>query len=171
MSPNHRTNIPLREESPSRSTFPPGNTVIPRGQWQHPCQSHSHGWATCPPLDGSICLPSCRCHTQPRTQHDSHQKSGPAHGSSNRVKRWLMTWVLHSAGLKQACPNGVFVSLTPGDPNLWSGVIFVRKGNFTTIRWHSLLKSGNSVVNDEIHNGQAVLSISEEMRKKSKCVS
>src|SRR3569833_2650653 len=33
-----------------------------------------------------------------------------------------------SAGLKQACPEGVFVSLTPGAPTLWSGVIFVRKG-------------------------------------------
>lgn len=33
-----------------------------------------------------------------------------------------------SAGLKQTCPPGVFVSLTPGDPSLWSGVIFVRKG-------------------------------------------
>ncbi|RYP11029.1 hypothetical protein DL765_007905 [Monosporascus sp. GIB2] len=30
------------------------------------------------------------------------------------------------AGLKQACPEGVFVSLTPGDPSLWSGVLFVR---------------------------------------------
>ncbi|KAM7218561.1 hypothetical protein V8F06_006025 [Rhypophila decipiens] len=36
------------------------------------------------------------------------------------------------AGLKQACPNGVFVSLTPGDPSLWSGVLFVRKGPYTT---------------------------------------
>lgn len=34
----------------------------------------------------------------------------------------------HSAGLKRSCPPGVFVSLTPGDPLLWSGVIFVRKG-------------------------------------------
>lgn len=34
----------------------------------------------------------------------------------------------HSAGLKQACPEGVFVSLTPGDPMLWSGVMFVRHG-------------------------------------------
>lgn len=33
-----------------------------------------------------------------------------------------------SAGLKQTCPPGVFVSLTPGDPSLWSGVMFVRKG-------------------------------------------
>lgn len=37
----------------------------------------------------------------------------------------------YSAGLKQACPNGVFVSLTPGDPSLWSGVLFVRKGKAT----------------------------------------
>ncbi|KAI5463336.1 ubiquitin-conjugating enzyme/RWD-like protein [Mariannaea sp. PMI_226] len=35
------------------------------------------------------------------------------------------------AGLKQACPEGVFVSLTPGDPTLWTGVIFVRKGPYS----------------------------------------
>ncbi|KAI1386366.1 UBC-like protein [Hypoxylon trugodes] len=34
------------------------------------------------------------------------------------------------AGLKQACPDGVFVSLTPGDPGLWSGVLFVRDGPY-----------------------------------------
>ena len=34
----------------------------------------------------------------------------------------------HSSSLKYACPHGVFMSLTPGDPTLWSGVIFVRKG-------------------------------------------
>ncbi|KAI0022683.1 ubiquitin-conjugating enzyme/RWD-like protein [Xylariomycetidae sp. FL0641] len=34
------------------------------------------------------------------------------------------------AGLKQACPDGVFVSLTPGDPSLWSGVLFVRDGPY-----------------------------------------
>ncbi|KAI1877434.1 hypothetical protein JX265_003442 [Neoarthrinium moseri] len=34
------------------------------------------------------------------------------------------------AGLKQACPEGIFVSLTPGDPSLWSGVIFVRDGPY-----------------------------------------
>ncbi|KAI1327132.1 ubiquitin-conjugating enzyme [Xylariaceae sp. FL0255] len=34
------------------------------------------------------------------------------------------------AGLKQACPDGVFVGLTPGDPSLWSGVIFVRDGPY-----------------------------------------
>ncbi|KAL5594601.1 hypothetical protein BROUX41_001520 [Berkeleyomyces rouxiae] len=36
------------------------------------------------------------------------------------------------AGLKQACPDGVFVSLTPGDPSTWSGVIFVRKGPYAS---------------------------------------
>ncbi|POR37640.1 Uncharacterized protein TPAR_02162 [Tolypocladium paradoxum] len=34
------------------------------------------------------------------------------------------------AGLKQACPEGVFVSLTPGDPTLWSAVLFVRDGPY-----------------------------------------
>ncbi|RBR06436.1 uncharacterized protein FIESC28_11059 [Fusarium coffeatum] len=34
------------------------------------------------------------------------------------------------AGLKQACPEGMFVSLTPGDATLWSGVLFVRKGPY-----------------------------------------
>jgi hypothetical protein len=33
-----------------------------------------------------------------------------------------------SAGLKQACPEGVFISLTPDDPALWAGVLFVRDG-------------------------------------------
>ncbi|KAI0441535.1 ubiquitin-conjugating enzyme/RWD-like protein [Xylaria telfairii] len=34
------------------------------------------------------------------------------------------------AGLKQACPDGVYVCLTPGDPSLWSGAIFVRDGPY-----------------------------------------
>ncbi|KAI0489991.1 ubiquitin-conjugating enzyme/RWD-like protein [Xylaria cf. heliscus] len=36
------------------------------------------------------------------------------------------------AGLKQACPDGVYVGLTPGDPSLWSGAIFVRDGPYAT---------------------------------------
>ncbi|OIW32115.1 UBC-like protein [Coniochaeta ligniaria NRRL 30616] len=42
------------------------------------------------------------------------------------------------SGLKQVCPDGVFVSLTPGDPMLWSGVIFVRKGPYAPaiLRFH-----------------------------------
>ncbi|RYO95529.1 hypothetical protein DL764_007689 [Monosporascus ibericus] len=46
------------------------------------------------------------------------------------------------AGLKQACPEGVFVSLTPGDASLWSGVLFVRDGkssDFTTAVTNSYL--------------------------------
>lgn len=34
------------------------------------------------------------------------------------------------AGLKQACPDGVYLGLTPGDPSLWSGAIFVRDGPY-----------------------------------------
>ncbi|ORY63167.1 ubiquitin-conjugating enzyme/RWD-like protein [Pseudomassariella vexata] len=34
------------------------------------------------------------------------------------------------AGLKQVCPEGVFVTLSPGDPTLWSGVLFVRDGPY-----------------------------------------
>ncbi|KAI9171175.1 ubiquitin-conjugating enzyme [Paramyrothecium foliicola] len=37
----------------------------------------------------------------------------------------------YSAGLKQACPEGVFASLTPGDPSLWSVVLFVRNGPYS----------------------------------------
>ncbi|KAI2629434.1 ubiquitin-conjugating enzyme [Xylaria nigripes] len=33
-------------------------------------------------------------------------------------------------GLKQACPDGVYVGIAPGDPSLWSGVIFVRDGPY-----------------------------------------
>ncbi|KAF4126742.1 Ubiquitin-conjugating enzyme [Geosmithia morbida] len=43
-----------------------------------------------------------------------------------------------SAGLKQTCPGGVFVSLTPGDPTLWSAVLFVRNGPYSpaVLRFH-----------------------------------
>ncbi|KAG4413638.1 hypothetical protein IFR04_013216 [Cadophora malorum] len=34
------------------------------------------------------------------------------------------------SSLKYACPHGVFMSLTPGDPTLWSGVLFIRKGPY-----------------------------------------
>lgn len=34
----------------------------------------------------------------------------------------------YSSGLKQACPTGVFVTLTPGEPTLWSAVLFIRDG-------------------------------------------
>ncbi|KAH6717293.1 ubiquitin-conjugating enzyme/RWD-like protein [Leptodontidium sp. MPI-SDFR-AT-0119] len=34
------------------------------------------------------------------------------------------------SSLKYACPHGVFMSLMPGDPTLWSGVLFIRKGPY-----------------------------------------
>ncbi|RYP52401.1 hypothetical protein DL768_002432 [Monosporascus sp. mg162] len=40
-------------------------------------------------------------------------------------KQHLLVELVISAGLKQACPEGVFVSLTPGDPSLWSGVLCI----------------------------------------------
>ncbi|KXX75454.1 Protein crossbronx [Madurella mycetomatis] len=49
-------------------------------------------------------------------------------GSLPAVKRQHL--LAEFAGLKQACPHGIYVSLTPGDPTLWSGVIFVRKGPY-----------------------------------------
>ncbi|KAK0391049.1 hypothetical protein NLU13_0551 [Sarocladium strictum] len=36
------------------------------------------------------------------------------------------------AGLKQACPEGVFISLTPDNPALWAGVLFVRDGPYAS---------------------------------------
>lgn len=40
--------------------------------------------------------------------------------------RWRLT--VHSSSLRHAQLDGVFVSITPADPALWVGVIFVRKG-------------------------------------------
>ncbi|KAL2354201.1 hypothetical protein BJ546DRAFT_1026972 [Cryomyces antarcticus] len=34
------------------------------------------------------------------------------------------------AGLKYACPHGVYATITPGDPALWAGVLFVREGPY-----------------------------------------
>ncbi|GFG10434.1 AKT-interacting protein [Aspergillus lentulus] len=38
--------------------------------------------------------------------------------------------LLEFASLKHAAPPGIYISITPGDPTLWSGVIFVRSGIF-----------------------------------------
>lgn len=43
-----------------------------------------------------------------------------------------------STTLKEACPEGIYLSLTPGDPTKWSGVLFVREGrplSSTTLNW------------------------------------
>ena len=41
---------------------------------------------------------------------------------------WGLTLTSCSASLRHAAPPGVYVSLAPGDPTLWNGVIFVRSG-------------------------------------------
>ncbi|KAK5998501.1 Protein crossbronx-like protein [Cladobotryum mycophilum] len=51
---------------------------------------------------------------------------------------WKQHLLSEFAGLKQACPEGVFVSLNPGDPSLWSAVLFVRNGPYApaVLRFH-----------------------------------
>ncbi|KAJ5693656.1 hypothetical protein N7536_004068 [Penicillium majusculum] len=39
---------------------------------------------------------------------------------------------LEFASLRRAAPPGVYVSLAPGDPTLWNGVIFVRSGPYAS---------------------------------------
>ncbi|CAI7566306.1 unnamed protein product [Penicillium bialowiezense] len=49
---------------------------------------------------------------------------------------------LEFASLKHAAPPGVYVSLVPGDPTLWNGVIFVRSGrSVSRCHWNQLLIS------------------------------
>lgn len=62
------------------------------------------------PLCGSnICWSNCKHISSAKSNHNQLTAS-------------------YSSSLRYACPHGVFMSLTPGDPTLWSGVIFVRKG-------------------------------------------
>jgi hypothetical protein len=39
-----------------------------------------------------------------------------------------------SASLKHASPDGLYVTITPGDPSLWSGVLFIREGEIVEER-------------------------------------
>ncbi|KAI0393181.1 ubiquitin-conjugating enzyme [Xylariaceae sp. FL0594] len=91
------------------------------------------------------------------------------------------------AGLKQACPEGVYVGLTPGDPSLWSGVVFVRRGpyapavlrfqisfpdsyprlpplvTFTTDMFHPLITPLSTYMySTDVHNSGTVSSTDEE---------
>ncbi|KAK3390917.1 ubiquitin-conjugating enzyme/RWD-like protein [Podospora didyma] len=75
----------------------------------------------------------------PKARNEKARMGSPSAakmGSLAAVKRQHL--LAEFAGLKQACPNSVFVSLTPGDPSLWSGVIFVRQGPYATavLRFH-----------------------------------
>ncbi|EXJ87740.1 hypothetical protein A1O1_04666 [Capronia coronata CBS 617.96] len=38
--------------------------------------------------------------------------------------------VLDFSSLRGRCPSGIYLSLTPGNPSLWAGVLFVRKGPY-----------------------------------------
>ncbi|RLL95815.1 hypothetical protein CFD26_106062 [Aspergillus turcosus] len=40
--------------------------------------------------------------------------------------------LLEFASLKHAAPPGIYISITPGDSTLWSGVIFVRSGPYAS---------------------------------------
>ncbi|KAF2403829.1 hypothetical protein EJ06DRAFT_527430 [Trichodelitschia bisporula] len=46
--------------------------------------------------------------------------------------------LLEFASLKHACPDGVYVTITPGDPSLWTGFVCVRKGPYSPalLRFH-----------------------------------
>ncbi|KAJ5948226.1 hypothetical protein N7466_001241 [Penicillium verhagenii] len=53
------------------------------------------------------------------------------HSVSAQTYKLVLYHVNHQAtfsSLRHAAPPGVYVSLAPGDPTLWSGVIFVRSG-------------------------------------------
>ncbi|KAL1306067.1 hypothetical protein AAFC00_004192 [Neodothiora populina] len=39
---------------------------------------------------------------------------------------------LDFASVKQACPKGIYFAPTPRDPNVWQGVLFVRKGPYAS---------------------------------------
>jgi hypothetical protein len=46
----------------------------------------------------------------------------------SRHTTWQPALTVYSSRLRYAQLDGVFLSITPGDPSLWVGVIFVRKG-------------------------------------------
>ncbi|KAL8911110.1 MAG: hypothetical protein Q9171_003648 [Xanthocarpia ochracea] len=47
--------------------------------------------------------------------------------------------LLEYANLKTTCPDGIYMSLTPGKPTQWSGVLFVREVIFNTDIFHPLV--------------------------------
>lgn len=49
------------------------------------------------------------------------------------------------SSLRSAKLEGVFVSITPGDPTLWVGVVFVRKGNHTLMRNQSTIHQSRHI--------------------------
>jgi len=45
---------------------------------------------------------------------------------------WLLSLPSPSTIYKDKFPDGIYLSLTPGDPSLWSGVLFVHSGMSTS---------------------------------------
>ncbi|KAK0514675.1 hypothetical protein JMJ35_003292 [Cladonia borealis] len=59
-------------------------------------------------------------------------RSRPWHHSTQQYT------LLEYASLKETCPEGIYLSLKPGSPAQWSGVLFVRKGPYAPaiLRFH-----------------------------------
>ncbi|KAH8820105.1 ubiquitin-conjugating enzyme/RWD-like protein [Xylogone sp. PMI_703] len=54
------------------------------------------------------------------------------HALSNVSAVRKQNLLVEFSSLKYACPQGVYLNLTPGDPTLWSGVLFVRSGPYAS---------------------------------------
>jgi hypothetical protein len=73
----------------------------------------------------SLNAPATSPHRNNRIQHQLCTR----HASRLRSTAWRSVLTKLSSTLQHAQLDGVFVSITPGDPSLWVGVIFVRKGS------------------------------------------
>ncbi|RKF63171.1 hypothetical protein OnM2_027065 [Erysiphe neolycopersici] len=40
--------------------------------------------------------------------------------------------LIEFSGLRTTCPHGIYMSIAPGDPTLWFGVMFIRKGPYAS---------------------------------------
>jgi hypothetical protein len=69
----------------------------------------------------------CRCPPAPRLSR-LFGSSSFSLSCRSRHTPWRPALTVHSSRLRYAQLEGVFLSITPGDPSLWVGVIFVRKG-------------------------------------------
>lgn len=88
----------------------------------------SHARCTMAPLNTLRleCLPSLR---RQRLFSELYVRASPLSPCQHSHTNFI------SAALRQACPEGVFVTLTPDDPTLWSAVLFVRHGAMSSPLW------------------------------------
>lgn len=80
-----------------------------------------------PPDDPHRCLQRCPCPPRRRLCLLFGSSTSSSSCTLSRMP-WQPVLTPHSSSLRHARLDGVFVSITPGDPSLWVGVIFVRKG-------------------------------------------